>query len=183
MWRRIDSSRRLLPLVARTRLRPTEQVQGPKRNWTAWEYLTGEPYTGEIYVFGTPIIHMISGPVQGGVISDRWFDGTWICLQFSSGEHIVATTVGRVIRARAVHPRPDTVKITRETLNNIKIRPWDPSEVINQGSEDKPSPSTEETQPPQAAEPVPRSFRITQEDPAKFNYTNGVPKVRSTEER
>ena len=84
-----------------------------KGNRTAWEYLTGEPYTGEVYAFGTPVMHRISGPVQGGVISDRWFDGIWIGLQFSSGEHIVATSDGRVIRARAVHPRLDTVKITR----------------------------------------------------------------------
>ena len=66
-------------------------------------------YTGEIYAFGTPVMHRISGPVQGGVISERWFDGIWIGLQFSSGEHIVALNDGRVIRARAVHPRPETV--------------------------------------------------------------------------
>ena len=37
-----------------------------KGNKTAWEYLTGEPYTGEIYAFGTPVMHRISGSVQGG---------------------------------------------------------------------------------------------------------------------
>ena len=43
-----------------------------KGNKTAWEYLTGEPYTGEIYQFGTPVMHRVSGPVQGGVIAKRW---------------------------------------------------------------------------------------------------------------
>ena len=150
-----------------------------KGNKTAWEYLTGEPYTGEIYHFGTPVMHRISGPVQGGVISERWFDGIWIGLQFSSGEHIVALNDGRVIRARAVHPRPDTVKVTREALNLIKVGPWDPSEVITQGSETKPPVSTEETQPPQRTEPVPRSVRITQERLEKFGFTEGCPKCEA----
>ena len=106
-------------------------------------------------------MHRISGPVQGGVISERWFDGYWLGLQFSSGEHIVATTDGHVIRARAVHPRPDTVKVTREGLDFIRVGPWDPSEVITQDSEEKPSPAREVSQAPQRTEPVPRSFRIT----------------------
>ena len=38
-----------------------------KGNKTAWEYLTGEPYTGEVYALGTPVMHRISGPVQGGL--------------------------------------------------------------------------------------------------------------------
>ena len=44
---------------------------------------------GENYAFGTPVMHRISGPVQGGVISERWFDGIWIGLQFSSGETLL----------------------------------------------------------------------------------------------
>ena len=96
-------------------------------------------------------------------MSERWFDGIWIGLQFTSGEHMVATSAGRVVRARAVHPRPDTVKITEEALLYIKVGPWNPSEVITQGSGIRPSPMAEETQPSPADEPVPRSFRITQE--------------------
>ncbi len=35
-------------------------------NLTAWEAIKGEPYMGEVYAFGTPVQHRISGPVQGG---------------------------------------------------------------------------------------------------------------------
>ena len=149
-----------------------------KGNKTAWEYLTGEPYVGEMYAFGTPVMHRMSGPVQGGVMSERWFDGIWIGLQFSSGEHVIALSDGRVVRARAVDPRPDTVKVTKESLTCIKVGPWDPSEVITHGSEIKPPASTEETQPPQRAEPVPRNVRITQERLEKFGFTKWVPQVR-----
>ena len=38
-----------------------------KGNKTEWEYLTEGPYTGEVCSFGTPIMHRISGPVQGGL--------------------------------------------------------------------------------------------------------------------
>ncbi len=131
-----------------------------RSNLTAGESIKGEPYMGEIYAFGTPVQHRISGPVQGGVISERWYDGIWPRVQFTSGEHIVATSDGRVIRARAVHPRPETVRITKDLLNNIKVGPWNPSEVITQGSMGKPPPMKEETQPPQTGEPVPRSIPI-----------------------
>ena len=140
-------------------------------NRTAWEVIKGEPYTGEVYAFGTPVMHRISGPVNGGVISERWFDGIWLGVQFTSGEHIVATSDGRVIRARAVHPRPEIVKVTREALDYIKVGPWNPSEVITQGSGETPAPMVEETQLPQTGEPVPRSFRIPDELLQKFDYT------------
>ena len=106
-----------------------------------------------------------------GGISERWFDGIWLGVQFTSGEHIVATSDGRVIRARAVHPRPETVKVTREILKNIKVGPWNPSEVITQESVGKPAPMVEVTQPSQAVEPVPRIFRITEELLQRFDYT------------
>jgi len=150
-----------------------------KGNKTAWEYLTGEPYTGEVYPFGTPVQHRMSGPVQGGVISERWFDGYWLGLQFSSGEHIVATADGRVIRARAVHPRPETVQVTREALNQIAVGPWNPSEVITQDSGDKPPTAPEKTQVSKRAEPVPRSIRITREKLEKFGYTKGCPQCEA----
>ena len=35
-------------------------------NLTAWESIKGEPYMGDIYAFGTPVQHRISGPAQGG---------------------------------------------------------------------------------------------------------------------
>ncbi len=78
-----------------------------------------------------------------------------------------------------MEPRPDTVRVTRESLNSIKVGPWDPREVITQGSEAKPSPSTEETQHSRTTEPVPRSVRITQERLEKFGFTKGCPKCEA----
>ena len=89
---------------------------------------------------------------------------------------MVATSDWGVVWARAVHPRPDTVKITREALNNIRVGPWSPSEVINQGTGAKPAPMAERTQPSLIEEPVLRSFWITQELLGKLDFTKGCPK-------
>lgn len=37
---------------------------------TAWEVLKGRPFAGGIYKSGTPVMHRISGPVQGGVVHE-----------------------------------------------------------------------------------------------------------------
>lgn len=91
----------------------------------------------------------------------------------------MATPDGRVIQARAVHPRPHTVKITKDAVTYIKMGPWNSSQVITQGSEGKPSHSAEEIQPTQAEDIVPRSFRITQELLGMFVHTKGCPKCEA----
>ena len=69
---------------------------------TAYERMRGRPYRGELLAFGTPILHRISGKVQGGVLVDRWNEGLWLGKAASSDEHLVSTTVGTVVRARCV---------------------------------------------------------------------------------
>ena len=56
-------------------------------------------------------------------MQQRWHDGIWLGLQFTSGEHFVALTNGIVVRARAVTPKPDSAKATKSALVNIKTRP------------------------------------------------------------
>ena len=67
-------------------------------------------------------MHRLSGAVQGGRrMTERWFDGIWVGLQLTSEEHMVATSDGRVVRARSVHQRPATVEVTKEALTNINM--------------------------------------------------------------
>ncbi len=94
----------------------------------------------------------------------------------------MALSSGRVIRARAVHPRPETVKVTKAALTNIKVGPWNPSEVITQGSGGRPAPMVEETQLPQAEEPFPRSFRMTQELLGNLGIPMGAPSAKHSGE-
>ena len=112
-------------------------------------------------------------------MSERWFGGLWFGVQFSSGEHIVATPDGRVVRARAVHPRPDTVKVTKESLVTVNVGPWSPSEVTTQGSVSTPPRMPEEYQAPREGGVVPRSTRITTELLERFSFTKGCPKCEA----
>ena len=84
-----------------------------------------------------------------------------------------------VIRARAVDPRPDTVKTTKDGLLNIKVGPWSPSEVITQGSVNTPSRGKEEYQPTQEERPIPRGVRITEELLERFSHTKGCPRCEA----
>ena len=105
-----------------------------KHGKTAWEFLKATPYTRDVYEFGAPSQHRLSGPLQGGVVHERWHDGIYLGTQFSSGEHIVAMPDGKVVRARSIQPRPDGVPTTKAALDAIASGPSGGSEVLTQGS-------------------------------------------------
>ena len=146
---------------------------------TAWEQLKTDPFRGEIYLFGTPVLHITSGPVQGGVMQERWHDGIWLGLHFTSGEHFVALPNGIVVRARAVTPKPDSTHVTKSSLVNIKTRPWETTGVITQDSHAKPPKSTDPPSGPSASDPVPRGLRITRDLLEKYSLTKGCPKCEA----
>ena len=75
----------------------------------------------------------------------------------------MATADGRVIRARVVHPLPDTVRVTKESLVTADVGPWSPCEVITQGSASAPPRMPGEYQPPREGGVVPRITRTAAE--------------------
>ena len=162
-----------------TRLRLAEQVQGSENYKTAWEFLKTTPYTGDVYQFGAPVQHRLSGPVQGGVVHESWHDGIYLGTQFSSGEHIVAMPDGKVVRARAIQPRPDGVPTTKAALDAIAPGPSGGSEVITQGSAALPPGKAEKAPGSSDYDPVPRGFRVTKDLLDKFEFSKGCPKCES----
>ena len=85
-----------------------------------------------MYRFGAPVMHRLSGPVQGGVVHERWNDGVYLGTQFFSGGHIVAMPDGKVVRARAIQPKPEGVPTTKASLDVIASGPAGGSGVITQ---------------------------------------------------
>ena len=128
----------------------------------------------EICHFGTPVMHRTSGPVQGVEVHERWHDGIWLGLQFTSGEHIVALTDGRVVRARAVHPKPAGTRPTKADLTNIKTGPWGATEVITQDTRVDAPKSKDDPSGPSPSDPVLRGLRITRELLERNSFTTGV---------
>ena len=90
------------------------------------------PYTGDVYLFGALVMHRLSGPVQGGVVHERWNDGVYLGTQLSSWEHIVAMPDGTVVRARAIQPKPEGVLTTKASLDAINTGAAGGSVVITQ---------------------------------------------------
>ena len=112
-------------------------------------------------------------------IHDRWKRGVYLGTQFSSGEHIVAMPDGKVVRARAVQPRPEGVPTTKAALDVIASGPSGGSEVITQKSAG-PTKKAENTPPgPAETDPIPRGFRVTRDLLDKFDYTKGCPKCEA----
>ena len=146
---------------------------------TSWEQLKSGPFTGEIYPFGSPVLHRTSGPLQGGVMQERWHDGIWLGLHYTSGEHFVALDNGIVVRARAVTPKPASSHATKSALVNIKTRPWESTGVITQDTASKPPRSTDPPSGPSASDPVPRGLRITRALLEKYSLTKGCPKCEA----
>ena len=139
----------------------------------------GHLYTGDVYPCGAPVMHRVSGSVQGGVVHERWFDGVYLGTLFSSGEHVVAMADGKVVRARAVHPKPESAHTTKASLDVIDTGPAGGTEVITQASSGS---VPKVVDPPHAAspsDPVPRGFRVTKELLDKFNYTKDCPKCEA----
>lgn len=67
----------LLPWLLEHACDLLNRYKGRKGNKTAWEFIKGEPYSGDIYIyrysFGTLVMHRMSGVVQWGRgVAERW---------------------------------------------------------------------------------------------------------------
>ena len=69
---------------------------------TAYERLKEKKASGEMYEFGSFVMHRLNGKVPGGVIQERFFEGVWLGRRFGSGEHVVAMQDGKVYRTRTI---------------------------------------------------------------------------------
>ena len=107
------------------RRRPPQTILLGADDWTALERLTGKKHRGEVLPFCAPVMLRVSGKVQGGVMTERWFEGVWLGKRFHTEEHLVAPSVdGVVVRTRSVQPMPNAV--TMELLDRMVGAPWAP---------------------------------------------------------
>ena len=109
-----------------------------------------------MYRFGAPVMHRLSGPVQGGVVHERWNDGVYLGTQFSSGEHIVAMPDGKVVSARTIQPKSEGVPTTKASLDVIATEPAGGSGVITQKSSGPTKKPEDVTPGASESDPVPR---------------------------
>ena len=92
---------------------------------TAFQRLKGRKYTGTVLEFCSPVMFRVSGKVQGGLMTERWYEGLWLGKRFDTEEHLVMKDDGFVVRCRAVRERD--IPVTKEMLEKLKSTPSDPT--------------------------------------------------------
>ena len=158
------------------------KYQVGKDRKTAYERIYGKPYRGEVYEFLSPILHRVIGGIRGGEMQERWLEGLYLGKLWGSDEFIISTNDGKVVRARAVTPRPNGVQLTTEMIRTVQGHPWNPTGVITH-ADVRPTAAPVPMQPNPATPkvPIPRGFRITERMLKKFGYTEGCPHCRALE--
>ena len=98
---------------------------------TAYERVKRRKSSAVMHEFALPVMHRVSGAVQGGVMSERWYEGLWLGKHFMSGEDLVSLEDGRVIRARSIEERPTSVKLTMKMLDKVTGLTWKPTSTLS----------------------------------------------------
>jgi hypothetical protein len=89
---------------------------------TAFERLKRKKHHGVFVKFCKKIMFRVQGKVDGGVVTERWFEGIWLGKRFHTEEHIVADMKsGKVMRTRSIKQLP--VETTWEDINKIGGKP------------------------------------------------------------
>jgi hypothetical protein len=149
---------------------------------TSYEQIKRKKHNGEMFQFGCQIMHRLPGKPQGSLMAARWLPGTCLGKRFNTEEHIVATSEGKIVKARAVRLVDAQALWSMEKLMDIKGVPWDPS-----GEKKEELPVEWIRFPDVAPDPgrrqeegLPRSTPITQRHLDKVGYTaQGCAKCRA----
>ena len=147
---------------------------------TPYERLKGRKYAGVFLEFGAQVMLKVSGKLQGGLMQERWVDGTWLGMRWSSQEHLVARACdGVVVRTRAVREVPRAV--TLDILDGIVGMPHAPQGVAKFEKLEVPR-MNQVPEPPledpmaDLPRPIPRNIYVTKEMLRRFGYTEDCPK-------
>ena len=104
------------------------KCQQGKDGRTPYERLRRKQLSGSMLEFGSQVKLKVMDKVSGGVMQERWVEGTWLGRQFTTLENLVARKSDRVVvRTRAVCDlqKPPTV----EDLDRIIGHPHAPQGV------------------------------------------------------
>ena len=143
---------------------------------SAFERLKGKKYHGMMVEFASPVMFRVSGKVEGGVMTDRWYEGIWLGKRFDTEEHLVMKGDGLVVRCRAVRERD--IPLTLDELDKLQCSPWDPTGTSKPAdSVPRASIQPEEHENPSAFRP--RRVMITKEAIEKFGTTVNCARCRA----
>ena len=70
------------------------KCQQGKDGRTPYERLRGKQFSGSMLEFGSQVMLKVMDKVSGGVMQERWVEGTWLGSRFTTLEHLVARMSG-----------------------------------------------------------------------------------------
>ncbi len=162
------------------------KFQVGKDGRTPYERLKGKQFHGTVLEFGAQVMIKVTGKLQGGLMQERWIEGTWLGMRFHTQEHIAARAGdGVVVRTRAVRELPRRTTLT--VLDQIVGDPHAPAGTasyekdVERARMDKTPESVLQPGAGDEPKPVPRGVRITKEMLEKFGYSSRCPKCRAME--
>ena len=155
------------------------KCQQGKDGRTPYERLRGKQFSGSMLEFGSQVMLKVMDKVSGGLMQERWVEGTWLGSRFTTLEHLVARkSDGVVVRTRAVRDLQKSPTV--EDLDRIIGHPHAPQGVQRYRRLDVPRPETvpepEEHRPataPDPSRPIPRAVYITRAMLERHGYSEG----------
>ena len=67
-------------------------------------------------------------------MSRRWLEGIYLGTRFTSGEHLVSMSDGRVVKARSIQPFAKELQYRAESIDTVVGAPWDPVVTAKRGA-------------------------------------------------
>ena len=103
------------------------KIQVGQDGKTCFERVIGNRFNGDVLRFASPLLMRVAGKVQGGVMSERWFEGLYMEMRFRTNEAIVLRlSDGVMVRTRSIQRQERDVTI--EMLGELVGVPGDPQE-------------------------------------------------------
>ena len=141
---------------------------------TAYERLKGKRHHGEFVRFCSRVMYRVQGKVQGGIMTERWFEGIWLMKRFHTEEHVVADLQnGKVVRARSIRKIPQ--EITAVDLRRVIGKPWAPSGNFDEGEDVKRGLLPVEEVLPERMDNAPRAVKFTNQILEAFGFSENCP--------
>ena len=147
---------------------------------TPYERLKHKAYKGEMYEFGSLVLHAVPGKPQGGVMERRWLDGVYLGIRFESPEHIIAMMAdGRIVKARDIQQLPLERQWNADRVKGITGKPWAPLGTVRRGGREDQEPRRgEEVDGQDPAPSANRGMSVQQKHLDRFGYSSGCIKCR-----
>ena len=129
--------------------------------------------------FASLVFLKVPGKLQGGVLSERWIPGMWLGKRWTSDEHVVSLSGGKVVRGRDIRPFPDDEMYDRSFVNSLIGTPQNPSGAeVDDALHEVPRVPMPRPEGPVARTPT-RQVILHKSYFEKCGYSEGCPKCRS----